>query len=233
WKIYAKRMANLSQPAADLVIDTNMFLQQPTASIGCYLDIAGRFLLYQGAESKERESPVRILLLDLESPALPIELRSPEEPKVWLKWPSISEDFAVWTESRGFFDRRAWAQPLENGVPVGAPFVMTQGTSGGSWITIDRNVAVWTGTAFRDNVPLSSGIIASELPLVADDIGDVDQNGQRNLTDVVAILNFLFRGGWEPRRRLADTNGDGSVELSDAVELLRFLFVGESTELLR
>jgi hypothetical protein len=233
WKIHAKRITNLSRPDAEITIDTNMFLQEPTASSGCYLDISGRFLLYQGASSRERDSPVRLLLLDLESKEAPFELRRPEEPGVWLQWPSISESFAVWTESHGFFERRAWAQPLENGIPVGAPFVMTRGTAGGSWITVDRNLAVWTGTTFVDNEAQSSGIILSELPLVAPDIGDVDQNGQRNLSDAVAILDSLFRGGWEPRRRLADTNGDGPVDLADAVGLLRFLFFGESTELLK
>ena len=57
--------------------------------------------------------------------------------------------------------------------------------------------------------------------------GDVDDNGVVNVTDAVAILNFLFSATNEPScKETADVNDDGQVNLTDGVNLLNFLFGG-------
>ncbi len=57
--------------------------------------------------------------------------------------------------------------------------------------------------------------------------GDVDRDGEHTISDPIAILQYLFRGG-APLACLegADADDDGRVVLSDAVYLLDYLFRG-------
>ena len=169
----------------------------------------------------------QIYLLDIDKGGEPICIAATEDPSVYLTWPAVSSEYAVWTEQKDFFGRRAWAMRLEDGRPVGDSFLISSHAAG-SWITIDRNIAVWNGTMFVDNNPVHTGIIAAELPLPgAQDVGDVNQDGILNLTDALVILNYLFRGGGQPRRRLADVDLSGRIDVMDAVRILEHLFTGE------
>jgi hypothetical protein len=69
--------------------------------------------------------------------------------------------------------------------------------------------------------------------------GDMNQDGEYNLSDPIATLNFLFIGGESPpppcgdntildaaNLTLLDSNDDGAINLSDPVYDLNFLFVG-------
>ena len=56
--------------------------------------------------------------------------------------------------------------------------------------------------------------------------GDVNGDGQVNITDAVFLLNFLFIGGRTPLcMESADANNDGEVEISDGILILKFLGV--------
>jgi hypothetical protein len=57
--------------------------------------------------------------------------------------------------------------------------------------------------------------------------GDVDRNGRVQLTDGVALLNFLFLGGQRPPcLDAADSDDSGRLDLTDALGILNFLFLG-------
>ncbi len=57
--------------------------------------------------------------------------------------------------------------------------------------------------------------------------GDVEPGGTVNLTDAVAILEFLFSGTVQLACvDAADANDDATVNISDAVALLNWLFAG-------
>jgi PKD repeat protein len=57
--------------------------------------------------------------------------------------------------------------------------------------------------------------------------GDADANGTRNITDAIAVLNFLFLGGATPScRDAADVDDSGSINITDGISLLGFLFLG-------
>ena len=57
--------------------------------------------------------------------------------------------------------------------------------------------------------------------------GDASGDGGLDLTDGVAILNFLFAGASQPEcLDAADTDDDGAVQINDAVGLLNYLFSG-------
>jgi len=56
--------------------------------------------------------------------------------------------------------------------------------------------------------------------------GDVNQDGDQNLTDAVEILNGLFRGRHLGCPDAADVNDDGETDVSDCIRLLVHLFRG-------
>jgi hypothetical protein len=57
--------------------------------------------------------------------------------------------------------------------------------------------------------------------------GDANANGLINLSDVIYLLNYLFRGGSSPcPMEAGDVNCDGAVNLSDDIILLNYLFRG-------
>jgi hypothetical protein len=57
--------------------------------------------------------------------------------------------------------------------------------------------------------------------------GDSDADGAVGLSDPLAVLLHLFRGGPAPSCvKAADADDDGQVGLGDAVHVLRFLFLG-------
>ncbi len=65
------------------------------------------------------------------------------------------------------------------------------------------------------------------LPQITFRRGDANDDGQVDLSDPVAILNWQFLGEKEPScLETADANDDGASDLSDPVFLLYFLFLG-------
>ena len=74
---------------------------------------------------------------------------------------------------------------------------------------------------------------------VALENGDSNGDQERDLSDGVYLLNFLFLGGPEPAPVAdcgplspavsnGDANGDGAVDVSDAVRLLGWLFMSDA-----
>ena len=59
--------------------------------------------------------------------------------------------------------------------------------------------------------------------------GDANGSGEINLTDGIAVLNFLFLGGEDsPCRDAADINNDSNINLTDGIGIFNFLFLGGS-----
>jgi hypothetical protein len=58
--------------------------------------------------------------------------------------------------------------------------------------------------------------------------GDVNYDQVINITDVVLLINYLFKGGVAPVPELlvADANCDGKVTVSDVIYLINYLFKG-------
>ncbi len=57
--------------------------------------------------------------------------------------------------------------------------------------------------------------------------GDVNADGEVNISDASFLLNFLFLGGpTPPCMDAADANDDGNADISDASYILNFLFLG-------
>ncbi|HEQ97948.1 MAG TPA: hypothetical protein ENO22_01250 [candidate division Zixibacteria bacterium] len=58
--------------------------------------------------------------------------------------------------------------------------------------------------------------------------GDVNADGNLNVSDAVWIINYVFAGGEEPRPSLikGDANCDNLVNVSDAIWLMNYVFVG-------
>jgi len=57
--------------------------------------------------------------------------------------------------------------------------------------------------------------------------GDADSSGTIGISDAIAILGFLFRGGAAPGcAESADWDNDGSIDIADGLRVLFFLFAG-------
>jgi hypothetical protein len=60
-------------------------------------------------------------------------------------------------------------------------------------------------------------------------LGDVNLDGQVSVSDIVYLINYLFKGGPAPQIFIvADVNGDGKVSVSDVIYLINYLFKGGS-----
>ncbi|MCJ7459885.1 MAG: dockerin type I domain-containing protein, partial [candidate division Zixibacteria bacterium] len=56
-------------------------------------------------------------------------------------------------------------------------------------------------------------------------LGDADNSGSIDISDVIYLINYLFRGGPAPEPMIAgDSNNDNKVTVSDAVYLINYLF---------
>lgn len=61
-------------------------------------------------------------------------------------------------------------------------------------------------------------------------LGDSNGDGTADIADVIALENFIFRGGRAPAcRRASDWNDDGRIEIDDATSLSSYLAVGSQT----
>ena len=59
--------------------------------------------------------------------------------------------------------------------------------------------------------------------------GDVIPDGSLNITDVIALLEYLLLGGASPGcLEAADSNDDGELDISDPVRILLALFAGQA-----
>ncbi len=229
WKIYVSKTEDLFKDTSHrLLIDTKVYRQEPSGSFGARLDLQGSNLIYQGARENDGNVSREIFVLDIDKGTPPISIVKDDDPDVYLSWPAISQHYAVWTRIRNVTDRVPYARRLVDGRPVGENFVIGSGKLGGSWITIDGNIAVWNGgTTLIGGEVLHDAVIAAELPIPgAQDIGDANLDGRIDITDVVFILKHLFFGGPQPRRRLADLDRDERLSIQDAVYLIDYLFLG-------
>jgi len=56
--------------------------------------------------------------------------------------------------------------------------------------------------------------------------GDANVDGNVSVSDVVFLINYLFKGGDEPFMAFSDANGDAGISVSDVVYLINYLFKG-------
>jgi len=58
--------------------------------------------------------------------------------------------------------------------------------------------------------------------------GDMDQDGEQNLTDAIFVLNYMFLAEEEPGcMKATDIDDDGVLNLTDVIYFLGYLFLGE------
>jgi hypothetical protein len=87
------------------------------------------------------------------------------------------------------------------------------------------SLALWS-TAHASAAPDTSSLQPNAS---ADDVlpGDVNRSGYVDLSDVIALLQYLFKGGPAPDPLCTgDVNGDGSLSVGDAIYLINYLFRG-------
>jgi hypothetical protein len=209
----------------DRVISTN--LPDGFYGYGVYIALHKSLLSFiaEGAQG------FGVYLLDLEgeAEAVAVTSRGSFDDEFIYAHLSISDDYFIWTEITPT-GTEMYAVPLQNGAPSSVRFQFGLQQRAGDWGVLQRNLVAWNST-IDVTIPVGTftvpvvGIAEFELP-GATDVGDVDQDGVVSLTDAVAVLNYLFLSGWQPRLRLADADRDRRITLSDAVFLLNYLFLG-------
>jgi photosystem II stability/assembly factor-like uncharacterized protein len=72
-----------------------------------------------------------------------------------------------------------------------------------------------------------ASLAISAQPIITYVNGDANDDGQVTVTDVIFIINYLFKGGPSPNHlEAADANCDGKITVSDVVYLINYLFKG-------
>jgi hypothetical protein len=101
------------------------------------------------------------------------------------------------------------------------PGGLTSGTviSNEAAIYFDFNPPVITNT-------VATVIFAGECPITLD--GDVNNNGSVTSSDVIVLVNYVFKGGDEPEPCTAngDVNCNGAVTSADIIYLVNYVFKG-------
>ncbi len=92
-----------------------------------------------------------------------------------------------------------------------------------SWLNTSPSMLVTYDSSAAILPPLRGGNI-TVLPFLT---GDSNHNGVIDASDVVYLINYLFKGGPEPDPlESGDANCDGNVSVSDVVYLINYLFKG-------
>ena len=97
----------------------------------------------------------------------------------------------------------------------------------------ERGVSVWDWRVVNSRgwtAPSETGewVEGGSFEVIGALRGDVNRDGSTNITDVMNILDYLFKGITHPRFDpvAADVNTDGQVSLTDGIYLLNWCFRG-------
>jgi len=116
-----------------------------------------------------------------------------------------------------FYD---YYEPLGQGSSFGEAFL--------SWCVndIETCAEVWSRPWFYGMTLLGDPTLKLSR-FMATPTGDVNQDGVIDLTDVLFLINYLFKGGTAPDPlRLGDVTADCAVDLNDVLSLINYLYKG-------
>jgi hypothetical protein len=69
--------------------------------------------------------------------------------------------------------------------------------------------------------------VKASIPITAYKPGDANHDMSVNVTDVIHLINYLFKGGPPPYPFVAgDVNGDCLINVTDVIYLINYLFKG-------
>ncbi len=82
------------------------------------------------------------------------------------------------------------------------------------------------GTVVPHDPYYGNGYLDAFAAVLAWSTGDLDCSGDIDITDLVIMVDYMFKGGEPPEStlRLADIDCDGSVDIGDLVGLVSYMF---------
>jgi len=131
-------------------------------------------------------------------------------------------EFSTGKASLVVFDYNGASLPADSGIIFNLYFDLSPDTTNTyAMISISEVTAVSNDLQY-DSVSVKNGVI-----LIGRSYGDANADGKVSISDVVYIINYLFRGGPAPvPLQVADCNCDTQVSVADVVYLINYLFRG-------
>ena len=128
-------------------------------------------------------------------------------------------------DSVGIEFNALWYEPDSSQAPTNPPSYDGGNPGYFIWVPTEADTGVWicsfSATDSCGTVDTDQVVIRVGLTFCGDCTGDVIIDG----SDVVYLINYLFRGGTPPEPACrGDANCDGVVESGDVVYLLNYLF---------
>jgi hypothetical protein len=127
--------------------------------------------------------------------------------------------------------RGTFKDPVTHSLPYWTDFLIAADLNGDMKTDL---AAIGSGASVLFNRTTSPASLDLNLNGVPDECdrptfhrGDPNNDGKSDLSDGVAIFEFLFLGANEPGcTESADANNDGTIDISDGIFLLSYLFLG-------
>jgi len=110
----------------------------------------------------------------------------------------------------------------------GSAYCVRKYNTGTSGADIDYNAPISVDNTENVYVAGKAGtnfVTIKYFPIIL--VGDANSDGSATISDVIYLINYLFKEGPAPDPiRAGDVNGDGEVTISDVVYLINYLFKG-------
>jgi hypothetical protein len=115
-----------------------------------------------------------------------------------------------------------WSVEQDSAQDMSMVMSMAQVTNPDSTTEIALKYALLVADGGLADLKAKAAMVSALLKCIS---GDANGDGKVTVSDVVYLINYLFKGGLPPIGP-SDANGDGKVTVSDVVYLINYLFKG-------
>jgi hypothetical protein len=148
------------------------------------------------------------------------DIANPAAPFMLYQFPSPPTATAFYRSGRTLYtgDATGRIMAVDIADPASTPVIATAQVIGSVKSVAKFGERLWVTT---DAAVYAVDVVPRLLP------GDFDADGDDDVLDLTALIDYLFAGGTPPfRPNAADVSGDGSANLIDVVRLISYIFAG-------
>lgn len=165
-----------------------------------------------------------IILSTINWPEKPVGLtgKATAGPAIEIDWTALSgQTYHIYrrngSSNGSFFRIDDPSGLLSNPGVISGPYIdnTVDGTSSYDYLIIAENSSAIKGPHSDIMTQLSISFLC----------GDVDNNGEMNILDIIFLINFKYKEGPEPDyNESAEVNGDGDINILDIIYLINFRY---------